>query len=586
MAYLSQLYIKLAGANVSEQTMDNIISVEVDDNLLLPDMFSIHLRDPGFITTDSGNFDLGKKVEISVKGQNGSVKLMSGDITALEPQFSRETGPTILIRGFDESHRLHRSKQTKSYVQMTDSDIAQSIARDCGLSANTEGTSQVHDYVFQDNQTAMEFLQDRAHRIGFHMYVEDKTLYFKSQPGMSARTPVLEWGKDLLDFEARLTAANQVKEVIVRGWDLKTKKEIVGQARTPGDTPETGESRKGGDAVQSAFGMNSREVVIDRPVANQSEAEKMAQSICDKMGNSFLQASGTCFGNPEVQAGSMVELKGIGQKFSGKYRITHALHIYNNEGYTTEFTISGHQSNTLSELLQPKEETRRGVVIGLVTNNQDPDGLCRVKVKYPTQPGNEESFWARLSTPMAGTNMGVEFVPEVNDEVLVAFEHDDVHRPFVIGSLWNGKDSPPEKSSSIIKSRKDQKRNIRTRTGHILTFDDSDEECRISLIDKTGNNLILIDSKNNVLSLKSAGDMIFEAKGKIKIKGSDLEVEAQNKVNFKAVDVELEAQSQGKLKATNIEVAAQASTKITGNASASLEASGQVTIKGGMVNIN
>jgi hypothetical protein len=80
--------------------------------------------------------------------------------------------------------------------------------------------------------------------------------------------------------------------------------------------------------------------------------------------------------------------------------------------------------------------------------------------------------------------------------------------------------------------------------------------------------------------------MIFEAKGKIKIKGSDLEVEAQNKVNFKAVDVELEAQSQGKLKATNIEVAAQASTKITGNASASLEASGQVTIKGAMVNIN
>jgi phage protein D len=570
--YISQFYIKIAGANASEQIMDNLISIEVDDNLLLPDMFSILLRDPGFKTTDSDKFDLGKAVEISVRGANGPVKLMSGEVTALEPQFSRDIGPTLLVRGFDQSHRLHRYKQTKSYVQMTDSDIAQSIARDCGLRADVDSTREVHTYVFQDNQTNMEFLLDRTQRIGYRMYVEDSTLYFKRQPTGSSTVPTLEWGKELLDFDARLTAAQQVKEVIVRGWDPKTKKEIIGQATRPQDTPQVGESRSGGDAIQRAFNISSKETVVDRPVATQAEADSLAQSVCDTIGNAFLQADGVCLGNPAVHAGAMVELKGIGQKFSGRYRITRALHIYSGEGYTTEFTISGHQSNTLAELVKAKEETKRGVVIGIVTNNNDPDGLCRVKVKYPTLPGNEESFWARLATPMAGADRGIEFIPEVNDEVLVAFEHEDMHRPFIIGSLWNGKDNPPEKSSSVVnQTGKVQKRIIRSRTGHILTFDDTDGGCKISLVDKTGNNLIEIDSEKNNITLKAQGDMVFEAKGTVKIKGSDFEVEASSKAKIKASDAEIEASGK---------------TKIKGSGGASLEASGTVDIKGAKINLN
>jgi uncharacterized protein involved in type VI secretion and phage assembly len=467
---------------------------------------------------------------------------------------------------------LHRYKQTKSYVQMTDSDIAQSIARDCGLRADVDSTREVHTYVFQDNQTNMEFLLDRTQRIGYRMYVEDSTLYFKRQPTGSSTVPTLEWGKELLDFDARLTAAQQVKEVIVRGWDPKTKKEIIGQATRPQDTPQVGESRSGGDAIQRAFNISSKETVVDRPVATQAEADSLAQSVCDTIGNAFLQADGVCLGNPAVHAGAMVELKGIGQKFSGRYRITRALHIYSGEGYTTEFTISGHQSNTLAELVKAKEETKRGVVIGIVTNNNDPDGLCRVKVKYPTLPGNEESFWARLATPMAGADRGIEFIPEVNDEVLVAFEHEDMHRPFIIGSLWNGKDNPPEKSSSVVnQTGKVQKRIIRSRTGHILTFDDTDGGCKISLVDKTGNNLIEIDSEKNNITLKAQGDMVFEAKGTVKIKGSDFEVEASSKAKIKASDAEIEASGK---------------TKIKGSGGASLEASGTVDIKGAKINLN
>src|SRR3972149_536693 len=85
-----------------------------------------------------------------------------------------------------------------------------------------------------------------------------------------------------------------------------------------------------------------------------------------------------------------------------------------------------------------------GVVPGIVTNNQDPDGLGRVKIKFPWLSDDNETDWVRIATLMAGGQRGGFFLPEVGDEVLVAFEHGDINHPYVIGALWNGVDKPPE----------------------------------------------------------------------------------------------------------------------------------------------
>ena len=569
---ISQMYLKIDGSNASEEIMDSLISIDVDDSLLLPDMFSVHLRDPSFKWTDSDDFALGKSVEIAVRGESGTSKLLAGEITAIEPEFSQAAGPTVMIRGYDQSHRLHRSKQTKTYVQETDSDIAKKIARECGLRAKVDSTREVHEYVSQDNQTDMEFIRERAERIGYQVYVEDGTLNFRQAPDTEPRVPVVEWGIDLLEFEARLTTAQQVTGVIVRGWDPKTKKEIIGQATTPQDTPQVGEQRAGGQAAKRAFNVDSKEIVVDRPVATQSEADALAQSVCDEIGNAFIQAEGTCYGNPAVHAGAVVELKGVGQRFSGRYRITHALHRYDDRGYTTRFTISGRRANTLGALLATKNGAKNNVVVGIVTNNGDPDGLGRVKVKFPTLPGNEESNWARLVTPMAGAGRGFEFIPEVNDEVLVTFEHGDTSRPFVLGALWNGKDNPPEKSDQIISSTgKVEKRIIRSRSGHTIMFDDSDNGSKISIIDKTEKNLIEIDSQNNSMTIMADGDIQIEAKGKVKIKGDSIEIEAANKTKIKSSDFETEASG---------------SAKVKGGSEVTVEASGSVDVKGARINLN
>ncbi|MFC1871827.1 VgrG-related protein [Chloroflexota bacterium] len=590
---ISQMYLKIGGANVAEEIYNSLISLEVDDSLLLPDMFSIHLRDPQFKWADSDTFSLGKAVEISVKEGSSSTttKILTGEITAIEPEFGQDAGPTVVIRGYDQSHRLHRSKKTKTYTQVTDGDIVKAVARDCGLKNKLDSTPEVHEYVCQDNQTDMEFLQERARRIGFRLYVEDGTLHFRSAPDSEPQVPVLEWGKNLRDFQARLTTAQQVTEVTVRGWDPKTKKEIIGKATTPQDTPQVGEADAGGKASKKAFNMESKEVITDRPVSTPAEADALAQSKCNEMGNAFIQAEGTCLGNPTVHAGAIVELKGIGKRFSGRYRITHALHRYDDSNYRTEFTVSGQRTNTLGSLLATGNGKKQGVVIGIVTNNDDPDGQNRVKVKFPTLLSNEESYWARLVSPMAGDGRGFEFIPEVNDEVLVAFEHDDHNHPFVLGSLWNGKDKPPQGSGNAVGSTgKVEKRTIRSRSGHNITLDDTASCGKISIVDSTEKNLVNIDSQNNALEVKagskveihtddghkitidSSGIVIEAAMGKdLTLKGQKIKLEAM-------MDVEMTANSNVKIEGTM--------TTVKGKASMDIDGGAKLTAKGGIVMIN
>jgi uncharacterized protein involved in type VI secretion and phage assembly len=149
-------------------------------------------------------------------------------------------------------------------------------------------------------------------------------------------------------------------------------------------------------------------------------------------------------------------------------------------------------STSLIDLLSPKQgganEPGRffGVVVGIVTNNQDSGGMARVRVKFPWLSDDNESWWARIAVPMGGNGRGTYFLPEVDDEVLVAFEHGDVRSPYVIGALWNGKDAPPTTNS-------DGQNNIRvihSRSGHLIRLDDTNGNEKIEVIDKTGGNKI------------------------------------------------------------------------------------------------
>jgi uncharacterized protein involved in type VI secretion and phage assembly len=194
-----------------------------------------------------------------------------------------------------------------------------------------------------------------------------------------------------------------------------------------------------------------------------------------------------------------------------------------------------------------------GLVVGIVTNNQDPDGLGRVKVRFPWLSASEESHWARVATPMAGASRGMYFLPEVDDEVLVAFEQGDLRFPYVLGALWNGKDAPPADNDD----GKNNVRIIRSRSGHVIKLNDEDGKETIEIIDKSEKNSIVIDTAKNTLTITTDKDITLSA-----------------------------AQGTIKLDAQKVEIKSSADLKIEAGAGLDVKASGTLNIKGATVNIN
>ncbi|MFC1968054.1 VgrG-related protein, partial [Chloroflexota bacterium] len=546
---------------------------------------------------------VGAEVEISAMaaGENQKVSLLKGEITAIEPEFLSGHISCFTVRGYDLSHRLHRGRYSRTFLKQSDVQIAQKIAGECSLGFSSSGSPPTHDYVLQDNQTNMEFLQDRARRIGRYVYVDDGKLYFVKEPENRGEVELV-WGEDLMDFRARLTTAEQVSEVEARGWDPVAKKEIWSKTSAYSPDIVKVKSKDGKTTAEAAFG-KTEECVVNYALRTNDEVKLQAQSVLDTRGHAFFTAEGTCQGNPNVKAGVKARIVGIGTRFSGTYRLSRSMHCYDSSGYTTRFEISGNHANTLGHLLSgnggsPHNSSGRGVVVGQVTNIEDPDDLARVKVKYPTFGSSSaeiESNWARLVTPMAGAERGIEFIPEVDDEVLVAFENNDVNHPYILGALWNNTDKPPLPTSEAVGGGKVNKRVIKSRSGHTITIDDTDGEEKISIIDKTEKNSVEIDSANNAIAIKSDADITInaaknitiEGKGDLTLKGKKIEIAATQggDMNLKAMNLTAEATTKATLKGGTGVLVEGLKTEVKGTQT-SINGDAMTEVKGGIVKIN
>ncbi len=196
--------------------------------------------------------------------------------------------------------------------------------------------------------------------------------------------------------------------------------------------------------------------------------------------------------------------------------------------------LGGGSSN---EVLHESGGYIKGVAIALVTQNKDEDGLCRVKVRYPWHENQHESYWARLAMPMAGKERGMVFIPEVGDEVVVAFEREDLRFPFILGALHNGQDKPPLANND----GKNDKRILKSRKKHYLLFDDGAKgivELRHEMGRKIvldDNGFVVQDEKGNIVKVDSnSGAMTIEAKGRLSIKAATISIEATGTLEVKA----------------------------------------------------
>ncbi len=225
-----------------------------------------------------------------------------------------------------------------------------------------------------------------------------------------------------------------------------------------------------------------------------------------------------------------------------------------------------------------------GVVVGIVTNNNDPQDMGRVQVMFPWLSDDLSTGWFRIATPMAGKGRGFMFMPEVDDEVLVSFEHGDPQRGFIIGALWNGKDTPPMSIGDALDGSSVRRRRIQSRIGHIIELDD---DGMILIQTSKGQVLELEDDQGIRVSTADGQQLYMSNKGEIAMKTS------QGKM-IHATDpgggvqihdgrgniVDIDANG------NTINISANAAVNIKASGMVNVQASGVLSIIGSMVNIN
>ncbi|MDZ8221681.1 MULTISPECIES: VgrG-related protein [unclassified Nostoc] len=491
--YLHKPILKLGGAKAPEKLMQDILEIVVDESLHLPSMFIIKIHNVYVAASEDSEpwknekyFNIGDPISIGFEASTTEDldfqvaeiedRLIEGEITGIEVKFSHTSEAHIIVHGYDVSHRLHRGRYNRSFLNSTDTDIVRRIAQEAKIKIGQLDASGVsHEYVFQENQTNMEFLRERAAKIGFELFVQDNKIHFcKPKSDGSLK---LDWLEDITSFDVKVTSAEQVSSVQVNSWDYGNKKLISETISKEQLLTETGNGD--GSSISQKFKMKQppKMIVVDQPVDTSKEAKQMAQSLCNELSGEFVTADAKAMGNPMIRPGKVVTLKNMGTRYSGKYYVTGTCHRYIHRNYTTNFTVRGLREGSLLSILPPKTHLQPGqtLLVGLVTNNNDPKGWGRVKVKFPTLTMNDESHWARVVGLGAGNDRGFYCLPEIDDEVLVAFEHGDIHRPYIIGGVWNGKDKTVETVDDTIQNGQVRLRTIKTRAGHIVRFVDDDK---------------------------------------------------------------------------------------------------------------
>jgi len=545
-------------AELSQELRNLLVEVRVRDTMALPDSATIRTTDPKGENVDElmTKFKIGKQVEIKTGaiGDRSMTSIFKGDVVAFEPEFGK-SGVDFVVRALDRGHKLQRERKVRTFQQMSASDIVKKIAGESGLSPQVQSTSVVHEFFQQSAETDWDLIARLARMHGYRFYVEDTKLCFKPFAADAGAAVGLRWQDSLMSFRPRVSGIQQVQTVNVRSWDPKKKANVTGTSASGVTKNALGIQRS---AVVNDSGRGTT-LIADRLAATSSEANEIAKSALNGRAESFTEAEGVAFGNPKIKAGGKVQVSGVGRQFSGTYTVTSSTHSYRGAtGYQTSFQISGRSSRTLLELMRPPKERdwSSSLVVGVVTNNNDPEQMGRVRVKYPSLSDSEESAWARVATPSAGKARGLLMLPQPDEEVIIGFEHGDTRRPIVVGSVFNGKDKPGEE---LMQNRDGSFALVSNEKIH----QHSKKDFEIT----SDQNMVVEIKQDEKHTVK--GSYTHETTGTGKLKAQQYTVEAGSSMTVKGVSVTVEASAALTLKGATVDI----------------QGSGPVNIKGAIINI-
>ncbi|HEX8845933.1 MAG TPA: contractile injection system protein, VgrG/Pvc8 family [Pyrinomonadaceae bacterium] len=336
--------VTIGGRPLSTEVLAHVSGLTVDLSLDKAGMFTMEMsgigegQDEESLIDDDELFAIGQPVELKVGYGKDLQFLFGGEIAGLDPTFSSERPPAMTVRSYDRSLCLNRGTQNRTFTKLRYSDIAAQIAGEASLTPQVQDSSVEHEFIYQANQSNLEFLRALAKEIDYEVMVEDRSLIFRPVANGGHAVMTLTMEKELVEFSARLSATRQVTEVVVNGWSPKEKKGIVGRAKA-GDVAPMNGGKSAASLGQKACGA-AVEIVSWHPLMSQAEADQIAKARFGEISLKLVEGSGSTEGRADLRPGRVIKIAGVGERFSGPYYVTETTHRFDQQnGYRTNFSI-------------------------------------------------------------------------------------------------------------------------------------------------------------------------------------------------------------------------------------------------------
>lgn len=580
--------ITRSGEALSEELLGNLIQLRIARAASLMGRATLTFSDIGFQLAETDSFSLGTTIAIS---QPDGGSLFKGTVTGVELEQLPGSAPQLVVVANDNAYKLTRGTRTDTYLGLTYTQVLTQLAARAGVQAEIRDSTLTMDYLLQAGSD-LDFLNAVADRLGYAWWIDDDVLIVKP---ISLGTPVatLTLGADLIEFGVRASGLRPTT-VRLRGWSSDQQQDVTDvDATTDAGAPPNFVQAYTGQAPGSQLSQAEAALTQPRPLTA-DEAKMVASARYGDATSAAIVARGRCYVNSGIKPGVTIKVNDAGPA-SGNYLVTEVEHIYDRRGFLTRFVSGSRRPAALVDLLGPDAPdpgfVMPGLVVGVVTDNNDPDSAGRVKVRYAGVGGPVESPWARVVTLGAGAARGAVFNPEITDEVLVGFEHGDTRRPVVIGGLFSKQNTLPTGDAYVAEGKVNYRR-IASRLNHVVEFADGTEPTQQHVLLQVGtassHKLRLGADRCDLEVGQGKGLTIKAGSAKFDISESgDVTIEGNNITIKGTMGVTVEAGTTATLKGgvdTVVEGAVE--TKVKSDALASVEASGMLTLKGAVVEIN
>lgn len=492
-----------------------------------------------------------------------------------------EMGNIIIISAKSNDIISDDGPTYKSFEEKNLRDIAKDCCSEYGLkTVISPSYSGVFQYIVQHNESSYQFLHRLARRYGEWFYYDNDTVYF-GKP--SDEVVHLEFNFDLIDIQTQLIPQSHNYKFVSNNY---TEDKIVDDDLKGGISFHNNKTTTTDKAGENIF-RNKKNIWLN--LFDDHNTNDLLKILGKKQREAIalnqIKVKGLSL-NPGVTIGKLIDVDGE------KYRMTKVTHTVSYiGGYTNQFEgVSGDLD--ASPLTDINDYPKSGSQIAIITkNHEDPDKLNRVRVQFAWQNDTgDQSPWIRVAVPHAGNEQGIQFFPEIGDQVIVDFEGGNAECPYVVGSVYH----KGQKPDGSVGEEHNYIKAIKTKGGSLIKFNDEDGKESITITDKK-NNTILINAEDDSISITAiknividaGGDLLLKSKGNFTIDatGDILQKSAKN-INVKAeMNHELKAGIKSSTKAVMIESKADASSKLEG-AMVDINGSGMTNVKGGVVNLN